>query len=83
MTDRPPAGARVVPRRFAPFVFALLLTCSMTLVISGVVTAINIGVPRDFLWQWLRAWLPTWAIAYPVMLVFRPIAQHLTERLTG
>ena len=81
MTSSPSPRRLAVPARFAPFVFALLLTCSMTFVISGVVTLINIGLPRDFLWQWLKAWIPTWAIAYPVMLVLRPLAQRMTEKL--
>ena len=84
MTPRPGAatGPRV-PRRYAPFVFALLLTGCMTFVVSGVTTLINIGLPADFLWRWGRAWLPTWAIAYPVMLVLRPVVQRATDRITG
>jgi hypothetical protein len=84
VTPRPATstGARV-PRRYAPLVFALLLTGCMTFVVSGVTTLINIGVPADFLWRWGRAWLPTWAIAYPVMLVLRPIVQRTTDRITG
>ena len=56
MTPGPPAttGGRV-PRRYAPYVFALLLTGCMTFVVSGVTTLINIGVPADFLWRWARA----------------------------
>ena len=31
--------------------------------------------------RWLKAWLPTWAIAFPALLVVRPFVQKLTERL--
>jgi hypothetical protein len=76
------AGRRL-PRRYAPFVFALLLTGGMTFVVCGVTTLINVGLPADFVWRWVRAWLPTWAIAYPVLLVLRPIVQRATDRITG
>ena len=33
--------------------------------------------------RWARAWLPTWLIAYPAMLLLRPIVQRATDRLTG
>ena len=72
-----------IPKRYSPLVFAVLLTGLMTLVISGVATAINVGFPSDFLGRWLRAWLPNWAIACPVLLLVRPYVQRLTERLTA
>ena len=72
----------MIAKRFSPLVFAALLTGVMTLVISGIATAINVGLPPDFPMRWLRAWLPNWAIACPVLLVVRPWVQRLTERLT-
>ena len=72
-----------IPKRYGPLVFAVLLTCLMTLVISGVATAINVGFPPDFIGRWVRAWLPNWAIACPVLLFMRPVVQRLTERLTA
>jgi len=72
-----------IPRRYSPLVFAVLLTGIMTLVISGIATAINVGLPSDFLARWVRAWLPNWAVACPVLLLVRPFVQRLTERLTA
>jgi hypothetical protein len=71
------------PKRFAPIVFAALLTGVMTFIISGVATLINVGVVADFPQRWLHAWLPNWAIACPVLLLVRPVVQRLTERLTA
>ena len=73
----------MIPKRFAPYVFALLLAGVMTFVVSGVVTLINVGLPRDFAARWLGAWLTTWMIAYPVLLVVRPAVQRLVERITA
>ena len=72
-----------IPRRYGPLVFAVLLTGIMTLVISGIATAINVGLPSDFFARWVRAWLPNWAVACPVLLLVRPLVQRLTEKLTA
>ena len=71
-----------IPKRYGPVVFAVILTGAMTLVVSGVATAINIGFPDDFLSRWIRAWLPNWPVACPVLFFLRPYVQRLTERLT-
>lgn len=73
----------MIPKRFAPYVFALLLAGLMTLVVSGVVTALNVGIPPDFMGRWLGSWITTWAIAYPVLLVVRPVVHRVVERLTA
>jgi hypothetical protein len=71
----------MIPKRFAPYLFALLLAGFMTLIVSGVVTAINVGVPPDFVRRWLSSWLTTWVIAFPALLLVRPAVQRLVERL--
>lgn len=73
----------MIPKRFAPYAFALLLAGMMTLIVSGVVTALNVGFPQDFVGRWLGSWVATWAIAFPVMLLVRPFVQRVVERLTG
>lgn len=73
----------MIPRRLAPYAFALLLAGIMTLVVSGVVTLLNVGLPDDFLGRWLRAWLTTWAIAFPVLLLVRPLVHAVVDRLSA
>lgn len=72
----------MIPTRFAPYVFALLLAGVMTFVVSGVVTLLNVGLPPDFVGRWMRAWATTWVIAFPALLVVRPLVHRLVERLT-
>lgn len=73
----------MIPKRHAPTVFALLLAGLMTLIVSGIVTAMNVGLPPDFAARWMRGWLTTWPIAFPALLVVRPLVQRLVERLTA
>jgi hypothetical protein len=55
----------------------------MVLIVTGVTTALNLGVPRDFLWHWAKAWLIAWVIAFPSAVVVGPWARRMTERVTG
>jgi hypothetical protein len=73
----------MIGKRYAPLVFAALLAGFMTFIVSGITTALNVGVPSDFVWRWLGAWLPTWGIAFPALLVVRPFVNRLVERLTA
>lgn len=69
-------------RRFATPLFALLLSCGMSCLVSGVATLRAVGVPDDFLRVWLLdAWLPSWAVAFPAAWLFAPIVRRFVEGL--
>jgi hypothetical protein len=58
---------------------ALYLGGLMSLLMSGVITFLNLGLPPDFLARWLSAWLPAWAVASPVAFLVGPVAQRLAR----
>lgn len=71
-----------VPARFAPILFGALLSGLMTLIISGIATYRNLGLPPDFLARWLVAYVNAWVLAFPTVLVVGPIVRRLVARLT-
>ncbi len=60
-------------------ILALYLGGLMSLLMSGVISFLNLGWSPDFLWRWLSAWLPAWAVASPVAFLVGPIAQRLAR----
>ncbi len=70
-----------IPRRFFPVVFAFFLTIMMVFIITGVGTAINIGIPPDFFVRWMKAWIVAWMVAFPVAIFVAPFARRLAERV--
>ncbi|MDW8478740.1 MAG: DUF2798 domain-containing protein [Xanthomonadales bacterium] len=67
-------------------ILAFYLGGLMSLLMSGVITLLNLGLVADFGARWLRAWLPAWAVASPVAFLVAPLAQRLaraTEALLG
>ena len=68
--------------RFAPFLFALLLSGLMSFFVSGIATFRAIGAVDGFLGLWIPAWLPSWAIAFPTALIAAPIVRRIVARVT-
>lgn len=70
-----------MPPRFAPALFGFLLSGLMSLVVSGVATVRNADPVDSFLDLWIAAWLPSWLIAFPTVLVVAPIARRFVGML--
>lgn len=66
-----------MPARYAPILFGLILSALMSFLVSGIATFRNAGLVDGFFLTWINAWLPSWAIAFPVVLVVAPIARKL------
>jgi len=72
----------MIARRYAPLLFALILSCVMTLLVSGLSTWRAVGPSPTLTQLWLGAWLTSWSIAFPLVLVIAPLTRRLVEKLT-
>jgi hypothetical protein len=74
----------MIPARYAPVLFGLILSGLMSLMVSGIATFRAVGMVEGFLPLWIvGAWLPSWAIAFPAVLVVAPITRRIVARLTA
>ena len=75
----------MVPARFAPILFGLVLSGLMSLLVSGIATLRAVGLSGDgeagFVAIWLGSWLSSWAVAFPAVLIVAPVARRLVARL--
>jgi hypothetical protein len=71
----------MIAPRFAPVVFGFVLSSLMSLLVSGVSTVRTAGVIEGFGKLWIGAWLPSWLIAFPVVLIVAPVARRIVGRL--
>jgi hypothetical protein len=62
---------------------ALLMTGVLALVISGVLTAVNVGLSSGFPYVWLRNDLVAWVVAFPLVVVLAPRLRTLVMRWIG
>jgi hypothetical protein len=70
-----------LPKWLEPYAFGLLLSGMMSFLVSGLSTALAAGVNAGFPLLWLSAWLPSWAIAFPSVLVVAPFVRRILARI--
>lgn len=64
-------------------VFSLIMAAIMVLLMTFVITAVNLGFGPEFLSAWLRVYGIAYIVAVPVIFFIAPIARKLTGRLMG
>ena len=69
----------MIPARYAHVVFGLTLSGIMSFLVAGVSTFRNVGLVDGFLSLWIGAWLPSWAIAFPIVLFVAPLARRIVS----
>ena len=72
----------MIPRRYSQILFGFILSGLMSCMVSGIATARTLGVDAAFLSHWMGAWLPSWALAFPAVLVVAPVTRRIVEKLT-
>ena len=72
----------MLPAKFAPILFGLLLSGLMSLIVSGVSTVGVLGFEIGFFGAWMGNWASSWAIAFPAVLVVAPIVRRMVAKLT-
>lgn len=78
-----PEEPSVIPARYAPVLFGLLLSGFMSFIVSGLSTARALGLMDGLLGAWMGNWLASWAMAFPVVLVVAPFVRRIVARLTA
>jgi hypothetical protein len=69
-----------VPRRPEHLASGFLLSCLMSLPISGMTTVLAIGLAPGVAMRWLSAWLSSGAVAFPTALVVAPFVRRVLHR---
>lgn len=73
----------MIPRKYAPVLFGLILSGLMSLLVSGISTMRATGLGPGFLATWHSAWLTAWLVAFPVVLVVVPLARRALDRFVA
>lgn len=69
------------PPRFAPIVFAFLMSIYMVTLMTFVITWANTGLIDGFVSRWWRAFYIAWPIAFCLILLGAPRLQRLAAAL--
>ena len=67
----------------ARFILAATQSSMMVLMVTLIVTWLNLGLRPDFLWQWGKAYLIAWPIAAGTAYLVMPMARRFTARVVS
>jgi hypothetical protein len=73
----------MIPKKYAPVLFGLILSGLMSLLVSGISTFRALGLGPHFVGMWTSAWLTAWVVAFPVVLVVAPLARQAVAKLVA
>ncbi|NLJ50865.1 MAG: DUF2798 domain-containing protein [Alcaligenaceae bacterium] len=65
-----------LPGKTINWLMPLILSGMMSGTISGFNTVMNLGFAEDVFYKWLKAWSVSWAIAFPLILIFAPLTRR-------
>lgn len=71
----------MIPPRYSPILFGLILSGLMSSMVSGVATLRILGVSEGFFSAWFSAWSFSWAVAFPAVLIVGPITRRMVARM--
>jgi hypothetical protein len=65
----------------ARFIFPVAMAFFMALLMTAVITFINLGFPPNYLSQWMKAFAVAWPLASVVAFLAVPLARRITMRI--
>lgn len=71
----------MIPRKYGPLLFSLILSGLMSLLVSGISTFRAIGLVTNFSNLWSSAWLTAWLFAFPAVLLVTPLTRKAVQLL--
>ena len=67
----------------ARLILSLLQSSVMVMMVTLLVTVLNLGLHAGFLLQWVKAYFIAWPVAAATAFVIMPAARRLTERMVA
>jgi hypothetical protein len=71
----------MIPARFAPVLFGLILSGLMSCIMSGIATSRVLEIDAGIFGPWFTSWMLSWAVGFPTVLVVAPITRRAVARL--
>lgn len=65
----------------ARFILAATMSAVMVLMVTLLVTYLNLGFRHDFLAQWVKAYFIAWPVAASTGFLVMPMARRVTDRI--
>jgi len=71
------------PQKKFHLVFSFVMGAMMILLMTLVITLVNVGLTTNFLVLWMKAFAVAYVVGVPVIFFVAPVARKLTARILG
>lgn len=75
------AAAALRPHPAAPYLFSFFLSVFMSGIVSAIVTFRHLGISEGAVFIWLPAWLSSFIVAFPTVLLVNPIVRRIVNKI--
>lgn len=73
----------MIPARFSPALFSLILSGLMSLIVTAVASVNAVGLGAQTLLVWMSAWSLSWPVAFVVAFLAAPHVRKLVGTLVA
>jgi len=71
------------PQKKFHLLFSFVMGAMMILLMTLVITLVNVGLTPDFFLRWMKAFGVAYVVGVPVIFFMAPVARKLTGRILG
>ena len=73
----------MISKKYSQTLFMIFMSFGMSVIISGVVTAVNTGIGDDFLERYFNSWLFAFPVALLAAFTMTPIMRPLVNKIAS
>jgi len=72
----------MIKKKYSQFIFVVITSFGMSIIMSLVITYINMGIGSEFLLRWSKASLVSFPIAIIAAMIMVPLAKKIANKIT-
>ena len=72
----------MIKKKYSQFIFVVITSFGMSIIMSLIITYINMGIGSEFLLRWGKAWLVSFPIAIIAAMIMVPLAKKIANKIT-
>ena len=72
----------MIKKKNSQIIYVVITSFGMSIIMSLVITYINMGIGSEFLLRWSKAWLVSFPIAIIAAIIMVPLAKKIANKIT-
>ena len=73
----------MISKKYSQHLFIIFMAFGMSVIMSGVVTAVNTGISNGFLERYFNSWLFAFPVALFAVFIMGPVAKAIVNKIAS